>query len=115
MATVGTIICIAGSKQLHYETVLGGRMIQGLGVTAWESLSVAAVGDIYYLHERGWRTAIMVAALACSASLIAIIGGVMYQNAGWVNLFVACLPFNIVALMTTIFLLPETQFLSTLR
>lgn len=109
--TLGTIICIAGSQQNNYHTLLAGRLVQGLGVTAWESLSLAAVGDMFYLHERGWRTALIVCSLACMASMVSIISGVMFQNHGYQNLFVAELPFNFVGLMTTVFLLPETQFI----
>lgn len=58
--TLGTIICIVGSQQSNYKTLLAGRMVQGLGVTAWESLSLAAMGEMFFLHERGWRTAVSV-------------------------------------------------------
>ncbi|CAK7207113.1 hypothetical protein SEUCBS139899_009921 [Sporothrix eucalyptigena] len=109
-ATVGTAICVAGSQQLNYHTLLAGRIIQGFGVTAWESLAVAAVGDLFYLHERGLRTSILVVALAGTASIVAIISGAMCEGVGWTNLFVALLPIDIVCLVTTIFLLPETQF-----
>jgi hypothetical protein len=85
-------------------------MVQGLGTTAWESLSLAAVGDMFYLHERGWRTAFTVATLTCTVSLVSIIAGVMTQNCGWKSLFVAELPFNIAGMLATFFLLPETQF-----
>ena len=108
--TLGTIICVAGAQQTHYEILLAGRMVQGLGSTAWESLSLAAVGDMFYLHERGWRTALMVATLTCTPSMVSIIAGVMTQNVGWKTLFIASLPFDIVGLLGTIFLLPETQF-----
>ncbi|KAG8159913.1 hypothetical protein KVR01_010550 [Diaporthe batatas] len=108
--TLGTIICIVGSQQNNYHTLLAGRLVQGLGVTAWESLSLAAVGDMFYLHERGWRTAVIVCSLACMASMVSIISGVMFQNHGYQNLFVAELPFDIVGLLATVFLLPETQF-----
>jgi len=107
---VGTIICIAGAHQLDYHLLLGGRMVQGLGMTAWESLSVAAVGDMFYLHERGWRTALLVAALTCSSSMVAVVSGVMSQNVGWQNLFVASLPIDFVCLAATVFLVPESQF-----
>jgi hypothetical protein len=85
-------------------------MVQGLGSTAWESLSLAAVGDMFFLHERGWRTALMVATLTCTPSMVSIIAGVMTQNAGWKSLFIASLPFDILGLLGAIFLLPETQF-----
>jgi len=110
MGCVGTVICIAGAHQLDYHLLLGGRMVQGLAMTAWESLSVAAVGDMFYLHERGWRTALLVAALTCSSSMVAVVSGVMSQNVGWQNLFVASLPIDLVGLAATILLVPESQF-----
>ncbi|POS71041.1 major facilitator superfamily transporter [Diaporthe helianthi] len=111
--TLGTIICIVGSQQGSYHVLLAGRLVQGLGVTAWESLSLAAVGDMFYLHERGWRTALIVCSLACMASMVSIISGVLFENKGYEKLFVAELPFNIVGLLATVFLLPETQYART--
>lgn len=109
--TLGTVICIIGSQKSNYDVLLAGRMIQGLGVTAWESLSLAAMGDMFFLHERGWRTAVLVCSLACMASMVSIIGGVMFQDHGYRALFVAELPFDAVGLLATVFLMPETQFL----
>lgn len=113
-ATIGTAICVAGSQNIDYSTLLAGRIIQGFGVTAWESLAVAAVGDLFYLHERGFRTALLVVALAGTASIVAIIAGAMSEGVGWQNLFVALLPIDVACLLSTIFLLPETQFIRTL-
>lgn len=45
------------------------------------------------------------------ASTVSIISGVLTQNEGYQNLFVAELPFNIAGLLATVFLLPETQFI----
>lgn len=44
------------------------------------------------------------------ASMVSIISGIMFQNQGYRNLFVAELPFNAAGLLATIFLVPETQF-----
>lgn len=109
--TLGTIICIVGSQQDNYHTLLAGRMVQALGMTAWESLSFAAMGDMFFLHERGWRTAILVCSLASMASMVSIISGVMYQYHGYQTLFAAAVPFDAVGLLATVFLVPETQFL----
>lgn len=108
MGVVGTIVCIAGRS--NYNTLMAGRVIQGFGATAFESLSLATVGDIFYLHERGWRTALIVFTLACMAALVAMISGVITQNIGYRQLFTIALPFCIVGLLGFIFLLPETQF-----
>lgn len=109
LGTVGTIICIAGRS--NYEMLLAGRVIQGFGATAFESLSLATVGDIFYLHDRGWRTALIVLTLACMASLVSIISGVITNNLGYKNLFIILLPFQIAGLLGTVFFLPESQFI----
>lgn len=49
------------------------------------------------------------------ASTVSIISGVLTQNEGYPNLFVAELPFDVAGLMATVFLLPETQFIRTSR
>lgn len=95
---------------MNYNTLLGGRMVQGLGTTAWESLSLAAMGDMFYLHERGLRTAVTVATLTCTPSMVSIIAGVLTETRGWKSIFVASLPFNVVCLIGAIFFLPEMQF-----
>jgi MFS family permease len=115
MGNIGTAICIAGAFEVDYHLLLGGRMVQGLGMTAWESLSVAAVGDIFYLHQRGWRTALLVAALTCTSSMVAVVAGVMSQNVGYKNCFVALLPLDLAALVATVLLIPETQYRRTAK
>jgi MFS family permease len=89
---------------------MAGRVIQGFGATAFESLSLATVGDIFYLHDRGWRTALIVLTLACMASLVSIISGVITENLGYRDLFTILLPFQVAGFLGTVFLLPESQF-----
>ncbi|KAK0376633.1 hypothetical protein CLIM01_05993 [Colletotrichum limetticola] len=108
--TLGTAVCIAGSQRSQYNTIFAGRMIQGLGATAWESLALAAIGDLFYLHERGWRIAMVVASSACTVSMTSIVSGVMAERLGYKVLFIAELPFNLAGLIMTVALLPEMQF-----
>ncbi|KAF2016396.1 MFS general substrate transporter [Aaosphaeria arxii CBS 175.79] len=111
---IGTGICIAGFDQKNlaksYNVLLTGRMIQGIGTTAYESLSVAAIGDMFFLHQRGLRTALLVLTLACLSSFVAIIAGTGFQNLGARNLFVILLPIQIFGTLGTFFFLPESQF-----
>lgn len=111
---IGTGICIAGFDQSSlsksYDVLLAGRMIQGIGTTAYESLSVAAIGDMFFLHERGTRTALLVLTLACLSSFVAIIGGTMFEHLGARNLFVVLLPIQLFGLLGTFLFLPESQF-----
>ena len=45
MGMIGTAICCASGKS--YNSFLAGRLVQAFGTTAFESLSLAAVGDLY--------------------------------------------------------------------
>ncbi|CAI6329017.1 unnamed protein product [Periconia digitata] len=111
---IGTGICIAGFDQssLHasYRVLLAGRMIQGIGTTAYESLSVAAIGDMFFLHERGLRTALLVLTLASMSSFIAVVAGTMFEHLGARNLFVVLLPIQVAALVGVVGGIPEMQF-----
>jgi MFS family permease len=111
---IGTGVCIAGFDQTSlsksYHVLLSGRMIQGIGATAYESLSVAAIGDMFYLHERGLRTALLVLTLACLSSFVGIISGTGFEHLGARNLFVMLLPIQIFGMLGAVFFIPESQF-----
>lgn len=85
-------------------------MVQGIGTTAFESLSVAAVGDLFFLHERGLRTALLVLTLACLSSFVAVIAGTGFENLGAKSLFVMLLPIQVFGGLGIVFFFPETQF-----
>lgn len=111
---LGTGICIAGFDQASYtrsyRVLLAGRMVQGLGTTAYESLAVAAVGDTFFLHRRGLRTSLLVLTTACLASFVAICAGHMFEAHGARNLFVVLLPLQLFGCLATFLFVPETQF-----
>ena len=44
MALIGTIVCVVSGS--NYSTLLAGRLLQGFGTTPFESLSLAAIGDM---------------------------------------------------------------------
>ncbi len=44
MGVIGTVICIASGED--YNVLLAGRIVQGFGSTAYESLSIAVIGDL---------------------------------------------------------------------
>ena len=111
---IGTGICIAGFDQSSlthsYDVLLAGRMIQGLGTTAYESLAVAAVGDMFFLHQRGLRTSLLVLTTACLASFVAICAGHMFETLGARTLFVVLLPLQLFGFLCAALFVPETQF-----
>ncbi|KAL5450449.1 hypothetical protein PMIN07_008817 [Paraphaeosphaeria minitans] len=111
---LGTGICMAGFDQSSlpksYTVLLAGRMIQGLGTTAYESLAVAAIGDMFFLHQRGIRTSLLVLTTACLASFVAICAGHIFEVRGARNLFVILLPLQLFGFVCSFLFIPETQF-----
>ncbi|QKX54974.1 uncharacterized protein TRUGW13939_02064 [Talaromyces rugulosus] len=108
MALVGTIICVAsGSK---YSALLAGRLIQGFGTTAFESLSIATIGDMYFVHQRGIRTGAMVLTLTCLPGIVNIIAGPITHSLEWRYMLIIHLPFITLSWILTFLLVPETQF-----
>lgn len=56
----GSILC---ARSGFYHILLAGRLVQGLGTAAFESLPFLAIGDMYHVHQRGMRMALY----TCSA------------------------------------------------
>ena len=85
-------------------------MVQGLGTTAYESLAVAAIGDMFFLHQRGLRTSLLVLTTACLASFVAICAGHMFETLGARALFVVLLPLQLFGFVCAFLFVPEMQF-----
>lgn len=108
MGVIGTAVCV--SANTDYNKLMAGRLLQGFGTTAFESLSVAVIGDLYFVHERPVRTGAITLTLTCVSSLASIIGGPITADLGWRYIFIIHLPFVVVGAIGIFFFLPETQF-----
>lgn len=107
MSVVG---CIIGETAQSYNTLVAARVVQGLGVGAYESLVVASIGDIFYVHERGPRVAILMFLLATATNGILIIAGPITANLGWHYNFHILLPFVVLQLILVLLFVPETTY-----
>ncbi|KAH7146095.1 major facilitator superfamily domain-containing protein [Dactylonectria macrodidyma] len=112
MGIIGGIACVVCGDS--YNGLLAGRLLQGFGTTAYESLSLSVLGDIYFVHERASRTGLVVLTLTCMSSLVSIVSGPITNNLGWKYMVIINLPFVIAGAIGVFFWLPETQFRSTL-
>jgi predicted MFS family arabinose efflux permease len=61
MATIGVIV---GCFAKGYQTLLAARILVGFSTSAYESVLYAAVGDLYFVHERGAQIAVIAFILA---------------------------------------------------
>jgi hypothetical protein len=107
MCLLGTII---GAVAQDYNTLLAGRLIQGFGACAYESLLVAIVGDLYYVHERGLRVAFFNFCFASLNAIGSLIAGPITNKYGWRYMFYIYIPFISLQFLLVIFAATETTF-----
>jgi MFS family permease len=68
-ALMGLIGCIIGETANTYHHLLTARVIQGFSSSAFESILVSSIGDLYFVHERGLRVSIFNFAVGAVSSL----------------------------------------------
>lgn len=81
---IGTAI---GESRVSYKYLLAARIVQGFSTSAFESLIVATVGDLYFVHQRGVRISFINFILNSASSLASIICGQVFADLGWLWLF----------------------------
>lgn len=105
---IGTII---GSASTTYNTLLAGRIIQGLSIAAYESILFTIVGDLFFVHERGLYATVMSFTLTCVSNLSSVVAGSITTNLGWHYLFhILNVCIGLQVILTFLFV-PETCYL----
>lgn len=108
MAVIG---CIIGECAQTYSTLVAARVVQGFGVGAYESLIMASIGDLFFVHERGPRVALVMFLLSTVSNGILVIAGPITAHLGWHYNFHILMPFVGLQLLLTIFFVPETTYI----
>ncbi|KAJ5726904.1 hypothetical protein N7493_005931 [Penicillium malachiteum] len=104
---IGSII---GSVSQTYDTLLVARIIQGFSIAAYESITFTLIGDLFFVHQRGFWINIISFTLTAVSNLSSIIAGPITYNLGWHYLFyilVACSGLQVLLLF---FFAPETCY-----
>ncbi|KAF2148903.1 serine/threonine kinase 16 [Myriangium duriaei CBS 260.36] len=109
---IGTAL---GEAKISYNYLLAARIIQGMSTSAFESLTVAAIGDMFFVHQRGSRVALINFILNTASSLASIICGVVYSHLGWKWLFHMFQIFLVVQFVIMFFCCPETTYIRDAR
>ncbi|KAI8934732.1 hypothetical protein NX059_008422 [Plenodomus lindquistii] len=104
---LGTVIASAADS---YEGLMAGRIIQGGSVSAFESLVVSMIGDIYFVHQRGGPMTLIQFILGAASNFSAIIVGPIATNLGWRYLFHILIPFVALEVLLLFFFVPETNY-----
>ncbi|KAK5167452.1 uncharacterized protein LTR77_007151 [Saxophila tyrrhenica] len=106
-AIVGTAV---GEASISFQYLLAARIIQGFSTSAFESLIVATVGDIYFVHQRGLRISFINFILNSASSLASIICGVVYAEMGYLWLFHLFQIFLVIQFVAMFLFCPETTY-----
>lgn len=112
---IGICICIAssawaGSVGTNYNSLLGARVLQGVGTAPFESLLVAAVGDLYHVHQRGVRMAFTNLAVFGGAFFTPIVVGKITNTMGWKWTFYLVAIFMAPTLVAVFLFCPEPAY-----
>jgi len=94
-----------------YPKLLAARIVQGFSTSAFESLIVAAVGDVFFVHQRGIRVSAITFILNASSSLASIICGQVTAGLGWVWLFHLLQIFTIIQFILMFLFCPESAYI----
>lgn len=94
----------------NFRSMAAARAIQGVGIAPYESLLNAAIGDMYFVHQRGVRMAFANLAVFGSAFFTPVVVGRITTSlgVGWTFNFVAI--FTAATLPLIIMFCPETAF-----
>ena len=104
---LGTLIVSATDS---YEGLYAGRIIQGGCTSAFESLVVTMIGDLYFVHERGAYMGWMQFILGCASNFSSIVCGSITTHLGWKYLFhlmILCMGIQTILMF---FFVPETTY-----
>ncbi|PSK53758.1 MFS transporter-like protein 30 [Elsinoe australis] len=106
----GLVGSAVGSASQNYSQLLTARIIQGFSCTAYESLLLAIVGDLFFLHERGTYSAFANFILGAVSNFSSVICGPITTNLGWRWLFHLLLILGSLIMVLHFLFVPETQY-----
>lgn len=79
--------------------------------SAFESLVVAMIGDLFFVHQRGGFMTLIQFILGAASNFSAIIVGPIATNLGWRYLFHILIPFVALEVILLFFFVPETNYI----
>lgn len=107
-ALIGSII---GSATNSYNGLLTARIIQGFSISAYESLIISVIGDLYFVHQRGTYTSGIQFLLGGVSNFASVLTGIVTNNLGWKYLFHLLIAFIGLQIVLLLSFCPETSYI----
>ena len=108
---MGLIGSVVGSATHSYNGLVAARVIQGFAISAYESLVISVIGDLYFVHQRGAYTAGMQFMLGGISNFSSVITGLVTADLGWKWLFHLLIVFIGFQIILLFFFCPETAYI----
>lgn len=89
--------------------LVGARMLQGIGGAFMMTLTVALMSQIAGTSNIGRAMGLLGTMLAVGTALGPLLGGLLIQTTGWRTLFLVLLGLGLLAIMMTIYCLPQEE------
>ncbi|GME25340.1 putative mfs transporter protein [Neofusicoccum parvum] len=110
-ALFGFVGSVMGSVWTSFDGLVWSRIVQGGSVAAFESVGISMIGDLYFVHERGFYMALMQFLLGATSNFTAVIAGPITAELGWEYLFYLLIPFTGIETLLLYLFVPETQYI----
>jgi MFS family permease len=109
-SVIGLAGCLVAEFSKNYNTLVAGRLLQGFGASAYESLCTSVVTDIYFVHQRGVYVALVIFFLSSLSNGVSVLAGLITTRLGWPYNFHILLPFVALQTILVILFVPETAY-----
>ncbi|KAI8657032.1 hypothetical protein LRP88_12345 [Fusarium phalaenopsidis] len=109
-SVIGLAGCLVAEFSKNYNTLVAGRLLQGFGASAYESLCTSVVTDIYFVHQRGVYVALVIFFLSSLSNGVSVLAGLITTRLGWPYNFHILLPFVALQTILVILFVPETTY-----
>ncbi|KAI9707967.1 MAG: hypothetical protein M1820_004386 [Bogoriella megaspora] len=95
----------------NYNSLLAARGLNGFGNSAFNSMSVATIGDMYFVHERGSKIQLLYLFNVGCLATAPILGGWIAFHHSWQLLYKIGAGIYGAAIIATILFIPETTYI----
>ena len=103
---------IWGANAKSYASMIGARVVQGLGMgMTYSAAGTVSISDVFFVHERARVVGIWSFAVLFVNSITPIISGYVIQNLNWRWAFGFLAIYNGVAMLFHFFFVPESGFI----
>ncbi|ETN46496.1 uncharacterized protein HMPREF1541_00681 [Cyphellophora europaea CBS 101466] len=104
------VTCFWAASAKSFGNFVAARVIQGLCMAPMEALIPASIADIWFVHERGYRTAVFNLGVLGGINLATPIAGAIMQASNWRVVMHAMGGAFVLQLILTFFWMPESAF-----